>query len=282
AKVADYLRAAGAPGVQAVKEALVGDLRDKGIIDADGMVGKGFGRWLAKHARAIEQVPGLAEKFRDMGAAQHAVDEIALAHAKRVQEFQTGVAKGLLNEEPDVAVRQALNGQSSAKSLNRLVDLTRGNKDATDSLKQHVVRYMLDRFAPVGKEGATLENAANPELEGHSTLDAAGYRKWLDANKAPLRRLYGGQGILNFERVASALRRSKYPPAAVPGSQTAPNQLNAIKHGVGAHGSHGSGNIFNALIGEHVAEHLGASGLFGVVGAAIGQRILGNLRAAGI
>lgn len=280
-RVADFLAASGPAGHDAIKQALVGDLRDKGIVDADGLIGRGYDRWLAKHGNAIQQVPGLAEQFRDAGAAQHTLAQTVLEHAQRAKAFQDGIAGKLLGEDVGDAVRRAMSGQNSAQNLNKLVDLARGNADATDSLKLHVVNAILDRFAPVGRAGATMENALNPNLSEHSFLNANAYKAWVDANKAPLRRLFGGQGIQNFERVASSLRRAQYGPAALAGSQTAPNMLNAAKHEMGGHG-HGGWNTAMALIGEHVGEHIGLGGLLGVLGGTIGRAFLMASRAAGV
>jgi hypothetical protein len=217
-----------------------------------------------------------------LGTAQEAVNRVTLEQAQRVKQYQDGIAKGLLGDAPETAVHRALNTQSSAQNLNKLIDLAAPNADATDSLKAHVVQFMLDRFAPVGRAGATMENALEPNLDEHSFLNANAYKTWVDANKAPLRRLFGGQGIQNFERVGSALRRAQFPAAAVAGSQTRQNFLNTAAHAVGKHGGQAGGTVLFSLIGEQVAEHLGVGGLVGMMGGPIAMHFINAARAGGI
>ena len=214
-----------------MKQALVGDLRDKGIIDAEGMVKPSLDTWVRKHLRTVEQVPGLGDQLKSVAGAQSMVDDLAASHAAAVKEYQKGIAKNFLNgEEPDIAVRKALTGLDSARNLNRLIDLVKGDKDATESLKLHVVNFILDHTAP--------ESRAVGDAE-HAFINANKFKAWVDQNKTPLRRLFGGQGINNFDRVRASLTEAQRPPNAVAGSQTNPNRLNAGKHGIMAQAAHG-------------------------------------------
>jgi hypothetical protein len=243
------------------------------------MVKPSLDKWVQKHLRTVEQVPGLGDQLKSVAGAQGMVDDLAASHAAAVKEYRNGIAKNFLNgEEPEVAVRKALSGQDSARNLSKLIDLVKSDKDATESLKAHVVNFILDKFAPTGRATASVE----AEAGDHSFLNANGYKAWIDANKAPLRRLFGGQGIQNLEMVAMALRRQQFRPNAVAGSQTSPNMLNAAKHAIGKHGGAGIGITLMGLLGEHMGEMAGEHGMIGM-GLSIGAGMLmHHLRAAGI
>jgi len=86
----------GAPqAVDAMREALVADLRVKGIIGEDGMVDAGgLKNWLRpdKRGRTVDLFPGLREQLGDVESAQRTYDDTVAAHNQRIADFNKQAA----------------------------------------------------------------------------------------------------------------------------------------------------------------------------------------------
>lgn len=279
--VGNYLTATGSSqaGVKALNNAVVARLRNGGAIDPDGVVDvKKLDAWTTKHADTLGQIPALRDALADAGTAQRTLNAAAVANRTEAAAYRDGIARRFLNgQDPHQAVYGALSGRNSARNFNAIIDGVSGDKSALASLQQHVVDFLLDRFAP--------ESTAPGGMEGgeRGMLQARGFRAWMDNNKTPLRRLFGGPGLQNLELVAESLRRATPPASAIAGSQTTPNFFNAARSGLHAvtHGK-GVGYTVMALLGEHLAEASGSHALLGVVGGVVGKAVLDRLAATGM
>lgn len=99
----------GAPeAVDAMREALVSDLRARKIIDEDGMLDANkLKDWLRpdKRGRTVDLFPGLREQLGDVEAAQRTYDETVAAHQQRAADFNRQAAAdymaqtGLMKDE---------------------------------------------------------------------------------------------------------------------------------------------------------------------------------------
>ncbi len=275
--VANYLRATGgsSAGMRALGDAVVLRLRTSGAIQPDGLLdAKKFSAWITKHRDTLSQMPGLRDALGDARTAQEVLDRTVAEHVAEGKAFRDSIARRFIGRDPGAAVAEALSGRSSSENLNKLVDVVQGNPDAIASLKSHVVDFLLDKFAP--------ESAAPAGVEARGIIRAAGFRAWINTNKAPLRRLFGGQGIQNLEMVTASLRRGALRGEAIPGSQTAPNLLNAARAGIhAAGGEKGIGFTVAALLGERLMDGLGGVPLAGAGLGIVGKALLDRLAASG-
>ena len=274
--VAKYIAAVGgdAKAVGALREGLVADLRNKGIIQPDGTLDGGrFAQWQQRRGRTIEQFPGLKEQFQNAAAAQRTLDTVTAEGAQRVKDFQNGVAKNFLHDEPAVAVRKAFASGNPEATFKQLADLVKGNPDAEAGLRRAVVDHIIERT-----RGAT------PTGDTTDMLKADVFRRFLRQNTPALRQLFGGQGIQRFDAVAAELRRAAQRTTATAGSDTAANQQSIVRRGLSAVGQHGAtaGLTLMALLGEHLGDIAGGHGLIGAAAAFGGAKVVTALRQAGI
>ena len=277
--VSNYIKAAGskAKAEQLGRDYLVSDLRAKGIIADDGTVkAETFARWRRTHDGAIKQFPGLDDQFSNIAKAQETYDNTVAAHAEAVKSFQNGVAKEFLGSDPLKAVGSAFGSKNPEKTFSQLVDLVRGDKDATEGLKRGVVDYILSKGV-----------GSKPAADGENFLNSATLRKWLDDNKKPLRVVFGGgQGLQNLEMVAADLRRAAQSAAASPGSNTVNKLALGIKHGTISGGHHETASV---IIGEQaggILAHMLGFGPFASkvaeLGGAAFRPIVNGMKQAGL
>jgi hypothetical protein len=279
--IANYLRATdnSSAGVTALEQAIAAKLRQAGIIDPDGMVNATkLAKYRSQQSPTLEQLPGISAALKDVNASQEALNRTIAANRNKAHAFQNSIARKFLQgQDPRTAVYDALSGRGSAKNLNAIIEAVgggQGNADAIASLKQHVVDYMLDRFAPESTASATEERGA---------LKGVAFRKWLGENRGPLKRLFGGQGVQNFEFVDSSLHKGMARAPAVVGSQTTPYALNAGRAGLHAgEGDKGIGTTLAAILGEHIAEGAGHHPLVGIGLGILGKAFIARMRAAGM
>jgi hypothetical protein len=265
--VAAYIAAVGGrpEALDAARNFLVSDLREKGIIQADGTLKpEPFARWQAQRGRSIDLFPELKPQFAKLADAQRILDETVATHEQAVKAFQTGVAKDFLKgDDPLVAVRKAFGTGNPPETFAQLTRLVAGNPDAAAGLKRAVTEFILDKFSSTAPAGAS-------DID---FLKADGFQRFLRTNKRALRTIYGGQGVQNLEAVGAALRRAAQRTAVTPGSPTHQKFSNAAKHGFGL--QQGIHLTALTMIGEQLGEILAHVGgeheLVGkLVGAGIG------------
>ena len=265
--LANYLRATGASpaGLRTAQDAVVARLRASGAINPDGIVDTAkLDKWAAKNSETIALVPGLKAALGNARAAQSTLDRATAESRAAVKAFRDGIAKRFLGgRDPGAAVAEALAGRNSAENLDQLITAVRGNDDATRSLQGHVVDFLVNRFSTEGPSSGIGEAAAEGRV-----LKGAALSKWIADNKAPLKRLFGGQGVQNFEMVTARLRQGA---ARIPAGTA---------RSAGAHG-HG-GTPFLLFLGEVLGEHAGGHGLAGMAATYLGKTVLDRMRAAGL
>ena len=266
ADLANYLRATGASpaGLRTAQDAVVARLRASGAINPDGIVDTAkLDKWAAKNSETIALVPGLKAALGNARAAQSALDRATTESRAAVKAFRDGIAKSFLGgRDPAAAVAEALAGRNSAENLDQLITAAHGNDDATRSLQGRVVDFLVNRFSTEGPSSGIGEAAAEGRV-----LKGAALSKWIADNKAPLKRLFGGQGVQNFEMVTARLRQGAARiPAGTARSAAA----------------HGHGTPFLLFVGEVLGEHAGGHGLAGMAATYLGKTVLDRMRAAGL
>lgn len=276
ARVQKYIDAVGTPeAVTGMRDALVNDLREKGIVQSDGTIKPdAFNTWMQRRGQTIDLFSGLRDQLGSVRQAQETLDNVTAAHVGAVKEFQNGAARNFLNgDEPLVAVRKAFASGNPTETFSQLTGLVRGNPDAEAGLRRAVVDFIMEKSSSTAPSGTS-------DID---LLKAAQFRTWVRQNRAPLRVLFGGQGLQTFDAVTADLRRQAQRTASTVGSDTAQKQSAIRKYGLAAVG-HGAGTSFLMLLGEHLGGHvLGATGAFaGAVGLPYLSGLYSAMKQAGI
>lgn len=276
AQVAHFIEAIGGPdkAVDIGRNVLANDLRTKGIIKPDGTVDAArLSMWNRNRQGTLQQFPGLADHFASVETAQRTLNDVAAAHKAAVDAFNKSAAANFIHDDPLRAIGKAFGSSNPTETFRQLATGVRGTPAAEAGMKRGVVDYIAQRF-----------KSATPSSDGIDFLQPGGFRKWVDANKAPLRILFGGQGMQDLQMVAADLRRAAEGPKAIAGSQTTPLMANAKRLGasVAHHGGATAGLSALALLGDHLGEHLTGHGLVGAGLAAGGGMLLNSLRQSGI
>ncbi len=278
-EVARFIEAAGGPEAAATigRETLANELRQSGIIKADGTIdATKFARWQERRSATLEQFPGLPEQFRTAEAAQRTLDDVSAAHVKAVDEFERSAAGSFIRDDPMVAVRKAFASGNPTETFGQLVRAVRGNADAEGGLRRAVVDFIQERMTSTAPAGTDDLNF----------LKGAVYRQWIDKNAAPLKVIFGGQGFQNLNAVGQDLRRVAQGTTATAGPDTAQKLLGAKRVGLVQGGFHGTAlAVIGEQIGEVLAHMVGGEGITGkVVGATVGGGgyLVHALRQAGI
>jgi hypothetical protein len=275
ARVQEFIQAAGG-GDQAsrvMREALVSDLRQKGIVQEDGTIKPAaFDAWQQRHAGTIQQFQGLGDQFRNVRAAQDSLNDATARHQQALADFQKSAAGHFIHDDPAVAVRRAFGSGNPAVTFQQLAGAVRGNADAEGGLKRAVVDYILERA-----------HSSSPAAGGEDFLRADTFRKWIRTHSAPLKTLFGGQGVQNLDMVAADLRRGQYSGVSAPGSPTA-TYANAVKRRGLVPGGHGGsvGTLMQTLVGEHLGELVGGHGVIGAVALPALGMAAHSMRQAGV
>jgi len=267
AQVESFLKAVGTPRGEALaRDYLVSDLRRRGIIDQDGTLNaKQFATWQQQRGETIKMFPDLGKEFAGVEAAQRTLNDVQASHAGALKDYQNGVAKHFLNEEPGRAVQKILGSADRVKQMQQAIGRLQGNPDAVASLKGHVIDYILDKLTNSPK--ATEGNAAAPNITDVGSLRPDAFKDWVAANNPWLKRLFGGQGMQSLEMVGADLRRQQLRGIASSGSPTVERGIAAQQHGslLRQHLP-----TVMALLGEKIAETgAGALGMHGVAGLGV-------------
>jgi hypothetical protein len=231
AQVQAFLKAAGPErGAALARDYLVSDLRRGGIINTDGTVNAdAFAKWQKRRVETIKLFPGLGDEFASVEMAQRAFDDVTAAHTTALKDYQSGVAKRFLNDEPNRAVQSIMGSADRVKLMQQAIEKVQGNADALESLKGHVVDYMIDKLTTSAK--ASEANAATPGIAEAGGLRADAFKGFVADNKPWLRRMFGGQGMQNLEMVAADLQRQQLRTQATAGSATAERGAAVASHG---------------------------------------------------
>ena len=269
--VAAYVKATGGkePSLALARDYLVSELRDRGIVDrTTGAANRPkLQQWIKERQPALDALGGdLSDRLRTVDKAQEFYDTTVAKHEADIKEFQNGVAKEYLKEDPSLATAKALTGDPT--KFTRLAKAVAPNADAREGLKRAVVDWLQERMSSA--------QAAN---ESENFLKSDQLQKWIAAHKPGLKILFGGQGLQNFEMIAADLRRQAQRATALAGSRTSTDV--AAGKMLGGHNGH---SIFSFLAGEtagRVAEHFLHIPLSGEAGGALGV-VINSLRQHGI
>jgi hypothetical protein len=204
---------------------------------------------------------------------QQMVDDANGKAVQTVKDYGNSIAKKFLGgQDPGVAVRSALNAGDRGQTLSQIHAAVAGNVPAEEALKGHAINEVINKFAPESGAAAGQDNAM---------IAAKSFRKFVDEYKPGLRKIFGGQGLQNFDFVRAGLQQTQDAKTAIGGSQTTP--LGLLAHGARLAAKHGTVSGVGALVGERVMEHLGGGS--GLIGGAVGMAapaVVGALRSAAI
>lgn len=265
AAVGAYVKGAGGndQALGLARDYLASELRHSGIVDpTTGAANRTkLAAWIQQRAPALDALGGdLRGRLGDVDKAQQFYDNTVAEHEGYIKDYQNGAAKAFLKGDPQQAVATALGGKDPSKFV-ALAKAVRGNPDAVEGLKRAVVDWLDHRMS-----------SATAATETEDFLKPNVLRQWIATNQQPIKMLFGGQGLQNFEMVAADLRRGAQRPVAVAGARTSSDVAEDAKKGM--FGRHGS-SIFSFIIGNALGkgvEHFTGipiggeeSGIMGVV-----------------
>jgi hypothetical protein len=265
-------------GTQALQDGLVSDANRRGVIKPDGTVDlTKYPRWMSPSRQStVAQFPGLTEKFKNAAAMQQMVDDANGQAKQAVTNYGNGIAKKFLGgQDPGVAVRSALNAGDRGQTLSQIHAAVASNVPAEEALKGYVIKEIINKFAPEGGAAAGQDNAM---------IAAKSFRKFVQEYTPGLRKIFGGQGMQNFDFVRAGLQQAQDAQVALKGqSQTTPLGLLAKANNMtGGHGTQGIGVGVAGLLGEHAAEMAGTHGLIGAAGAMGATMLVGAMKSAAV
>lgn len=306
-RVQEFLNAVGGEqeATAAMRDALVSDLRQKRVINDDGMVNADKLRdWMRPEVRGrtVDLFPGLRDELGNVETLQRAYDDMMARHSQDAaelskdqaarktlmemqqkaesKEFQGTGGKFTEDRDPQRAIRSLFNSATGASDLAKVIRQARGDQAVIDGLKR-IGAEEIEQQITTHKPVTSADNSLSQKLEDY-----------IDQRKEVLRALYGGQGLNNLQMVAADVRRAELGRGspATRGSSSAHNFAETAKQGVSMIGHSGMGAGVFMLLGEHLAENVGhaiSSGHGGVAAAAgvtgaIGGLVIRHLRQAGI
>lgn len=282
--------------VQAFSRAVGGDghavdiLRDYAAADlrnyaerADGSIDPAkLGKWLDDHHDALRAFPALADKFRDVAAAQRAVDDMIAARASDRDLYVKGAAQHFLGTDPLIAVERALSSRDPSATFSQLASSLKGDKDAREGLQAAVRDYIKRRY----------QSNAEAATSGVPLLKADQLQTFIKKNEGALRWVLSHEQLDGMQAVAADLQRANRSIVGgkLPGQSNTPQDLAAMQQ----HAENGRGVVGNALshggdavmfyILERLGEHLGGGLMGSAAGAGlfVGGKVMQAMRAAGI
>lgn len=260
-EVARFIKAAGGADKAASigQNVLAHELIDRKIIRPDGTLDVGkFSGWQRQRRATIDQFPGLGDRFRNAQAAQVTLDQSIARQASELRDFQNGVAKSFLKDDPQVAIGRVFTSGNSTAAARRLYDAVKDSPDALAGARRGFIEHLDSRF--------------NLSPENGSTIKSKSFRDFMNQHRNAFKIMFGGQGAQNIEMVEAALNRvaAAQQKEAAAGPNTARKILSMTKHGaIGA-----AGTTLFALLGERLGEHAmsmaGHEGIMGAVASAAG------------
>lgn len=136
----------------------------------DGKVdSKKAGKWLERHANALEELPDLRRQLSNVDEAQRFLNEKYGDLQRSQVEVEKGALKQFLQVDPDKAISSMLSGKDMVKRTISTVQYLKANDaDALAGLRRGVIEHLKQKtFIPDGK--ITLEEASmadGPRFDG--------------------------------------------------------------------------------------------------------------------
>lgn len=163
-RVKAYLDAVGAPeGTVAMRDALVSDLREKGIVRPDDTIDPdGFAAWIHRRGNTIDLFPGLREQLGTISEAQAAVDRV-ITNQGQIAEIMRPAQGGGYAVESSKVPRQFLTGNNVEPSRVKNYLDTVGTPEGVSAMRDALVSDLREK------------NIIQPD----GTINPDSYNTWL-------------------------------------------------------------------------------------------------------
>jgi hypothetical protein len=232
--------------MQAFDDSFVRKMYDvPGLVDRNtGLInGKKLEKLTSDYSGMLSQRNELAGKLSNLKDAQDLYDQVKGEAAIASRAYQNGVAKNFLGGlDPVAAVQKVFDGPNSEANFAKLVDMTKGNPDALDGMRNAVSRYLVNKARSAGLQGAS----------GMNPLKTADLLDWVSRNKPALLNIYGnGQGLNNIYAVMKELRiQSEVRDTAGAIPTGAKSMFQDTKPDTADHGVSGAGMLIGGGVGH--------------------------------
>lgn len=180
-----------------------------------------YGKWMADHSYAFDQMPELRPKFQNAGAAQETLDNSLAAQKSALKDYQDSAARHVLNnEDPVKAVGIAM---KRPEDMADLVRLTAGNKAAQAGLRRAAIEHMMN----------TVESKAEVGTSGVRGLKIDRFQRFVDDNRLSLSKLFSPDQLTTMQAVANDLARSNRSITGVkmPGASNSAQDISKMMEG---------------------------------------------------
>ncbi|MCG5235302.1 hypothetical protein [Xanthobacter oligotrophicus] len=183
--------------------------------------------WRAKYREALRALPELDAKLADATTASEAIEGLAAARRKALDDFQQGTISRLMSVDDPADVKRIIGGifekQDAAAQMRRLARETGGNPEARQGLRKAVADHITERFLSNTEAGTS----------GRDTIKSDALQGFLKSNGAALRQVLSEQEINLLGRVAADLKRSNRSISSVrlPGGSNTAQDLAATQRG---------------------------------------------------
>lgn len=168
-----------------------------------------FETWRKQHAEALNEIPGLEDRFSSAAKATAAIGDAAKARATALDNYQKdAVGKLLKVDEPeDVtrAVGKIFGAPDSVAQFRALAKEVEGNPAAKEGLRKAVVDHMLNKF--LGNTEAATSDVA--------LMKSDAFQTFVRTNQAALKTMFTPEELGSMNAIAADLKRSSRSQNAV-------------------------------------------------------------------
>lgn len=236
-----------------------------------------FQSWKKSFGPALAELPAAERaKFDDFASAQRELGEVAAQRKAAVDEYQKGVAQFYLGKDPQKAVESVMSSANPRLNAARLMEATKGDKAAQDSLRKNVADWLIAKTKSTAEAGTT----------GEKQIAGGVFQRTIANPKtaAALERFFTPDQMSAIRAVGQSIERQNRSVNAtkIAGSPGTDSDLHAIGHGAG-------GSFIDLFLGAGLGEAVGhLSGIGGPIGYGIdaagvaGAHALRMFRAAGL
>lgn len=270
----------------ALQDHALNPLRDS--LNPDGTVNpKKFAAWRSDYADSLramnEASPGFSDRFSSAAKATDEMMKAGLDRKAQLDAFQKTAAAKFIGKTNPVEVENQLglilrNKAAGPTQMRGLVNQAKTDPQALDGLRKAGVDWMLREFSTAAEAPGT----------GEKVIASAGFRKFVNENRATLAELYPEQQVNMFGAIADDLQRAdrSVTATAIKGSPGTAKDIGPFLKQAAKAASHGGDSLIGLatmLEAMHggLNLHTVAWGAAGAAGLYL-KHALENLKQAGI
>ncbi len=230
--------------------------------------------WLKQHEPALNELPGLADRFKDAASATKAVEDAAALRNASIDEFQKGAIGKLMKVSDPADVAKTVGGilgqKNAVSEMTRLAKEASRDPDAKEGLRRALADYMIGRFIGNTEVGVSRVNGMKSDQ----------FQTFVKSNMAALSKVFSPEDLEIMGKVAASLNETNRATnaARIPGQSNTAQDLISRKR---AEPPSSVSLLAKIGAGAAVGSPFGPVGV--IKGAALGgaEHLIETMRAAG-